>query len=126
MSKVVGAASTSNKVWIFNPGSNTNQASKLRVINNGSSAAAVSISGVDDAGVAGPGSDLTFNISGGSVKEIMAVELENGSSEKGLAGGIGDGQGKWRLTVTSDEPVTVQSLLETSTGFITNLSTSAQ
>ena len=122
MSKVVGAASITNKVWVFNPASNINQVSKLRVINNGSSAAAVSISGVDDAGVAGPGSDLTFNISAGSVKEITAVELENGSSEKGLAGGIGDGQGKWRLTVTSDEPITVQSLLETSTGFITNLS----
>ena len=126
MSKVVGAASITNKVWIFNPGSNINQVSKLRVINNGSSAAAVSISGVDDAGAAGPGSDLTFNISAGSVKEITAVELENGSSEKGLAGGIGNGQGKWRLTVTSDEPVKVQSLLETSAGFITNLSSFVQ
>ena len=50
-------------------------------------------------------------------------EMEQG---KGLAGGIGDGKGKWRLTVSSDEPVTVQSLLETPAGFITNLSTSAQ
>ena len=39
MSEVVGAASTTNTVWIFNPGSNSNQASKLRVINSGSSAA---------------------------------------------------------------------------------------
>ena len=126
MSTVVGAASTSNMVWMFNPGSNTNQVSKLRVINNGSSAAAVSISGIDDAGVAGPGSDLTFNITSGAVKEITAVELENGSSEKGLAGGIGDGQGKWRLTVKADKPVTVQSLLEAKAGFITNLSTSVE
>jgi hypothetical protein len=126
MSEVVGAASTTNTVWIFNPGSNSNQASKLRVINSGSSAASISISGIDDAGEASPGTNLTFNLSGGSVKEITAAELENGSSEKGLAGGIGDGKGKWRLTVTSDEPVTVQSLLETPAGFITNLSTSAQ
>jgi hypothetical protein len=126
MSEVVGAASTSNTVWIFNPGSNTNQVSKLRVINSGLSSAAVTISGVDDAGNPHPGTDLTFNLSGGSVKKITASELENGSSEKGLAGGIGDGQGKWRLTVTADGPVTVQSLLETPAGFITNLSTSAQ
>jgi hypothetical protein len=65
-------------------------------------------------------------LSGGFFKEITAAELENGSSAKGLAGGIGDGKGKWRLTITSDEPVTVQSLLETPAGFITNLSTSAQ
>ena len=126
MSEVVGAASTTNTVWIFNPGSNSNQASKLRVINSGSDSAAVNISGIDDAGEASPGANLRFNLSGGSVKEITAAELENGSSEKGLAGGIGDGKGKWRLTVSSDEPVTVQSLLETPAGFITNLSTSAQ
>ena len=126
MSEVVGAASTTNTVWIFNPGSNSNQASKLRVINSGSSTSPVSISGIDDAGNASPGTNLTFNLSAGSVKEITAAELENGSSEKGLLGGIGDGKGKWRLTLTSDEPVTVQSLLETPAGFITNLSTSAQ
>ena len=61
------------------------------------------ISGIDDAGNASPGTNLTFN----------------------LAGGIGDRKGKWRLTVTSDEPDTVQSLLGTPAGFITNLSTSA-
>ena len=126
MSEVVGAASYRNTVWIFNPGSNSNQASRLRVINNGQDDAAVTITGIDDAGTAGPGSDLTFNLPYNSVKEITAAELENGSSEKGLAGGIGDGNGKWRLTVSSDEPVTVQSLLETPAGFITNLSTSAQ
>jgi len=126
MSEVVGPASTTNTVWIFNPGSNSNQASKLRVINSGSSATSVTISGIDDTGSTGPGSNLTFNLAAGSVKEITAAELEDGSSEKGLAGGIGDGKGKWRLTVTSDEPVTVQSLLETPAGFITNLSTSAQ
>ena len=126
MSEVAGAASGRTKVWIFNPGSNSNQASKLRVINNGQDDAAVTITGIDDAGNAGPGSDLTFNLPYNSVKEITAAELENGSSEKGLAGGIGNGKGKWRLTLKSTEPVTVQSLLETPAGFITNLSTSAQ
>jgi len=126
ISEVVGAASTTNTVRIFNPGNNSNQPSKLRIINDGFFTAAVTISGVDDAGIASPRSTLTFNLTGGSVKEITAAELENGSSAKGLAGGIGDGKGKWRLTVTSDEPVTVQSLLETPAGFITNLSTSAR
>ena len=113
-------------MWIFNLGSNSNQASKLRVINSGSSTAAVSISGIDDAGEPSSGTNMRFNLSGGSVKEITAADFENSSSEKGLAGGIGDGKGKWRLTVSSHEPVTVQSLLETPAGFITNLSTPAQ
>ena len=126
MSEVAGAAGGRHTVWIFNPGSNSNQASKLRVINNGQDDAAVTITGIDDEGNTRPGSDLTFDLPYISVKEITAAELENGSSVKGLAGGIGDGKGKWRLTVSSDEPVTVQSLLETPAGFITNLSTSAQ
>ena len=111
-----------NEVWAFNPGSNINQGSKLRVINSSASRASVRISGVDDSGEVGPGSELTFNLPGDSVKEINAQELESGSAEKGLAGGLGDGKGKWRLTVVSDAPVTVQSLLETPAGFITNLS----
>jgi hypothetical protein len=126
MSEVVGPSSGRHTVWIFNPGSNSNQASKLRVINNGQDDAAVTITGIDDAGNRGPGSKLTFNLPFNSVKEITAVELENGSAEKGLAGGIGDGKGKWRLTVRADARVKVQSLLETPAGFITNLSTSAQ
>ena len=82
--EAVGAASTTNTVWIFNPGSNSNQASKLRVVNRGSSTAAVNISGIEDAGEPSPGTNLRFNLSAGSVKEITAAELENGSSAKGL------------------------------------------
>jgi hypothetical protein len=122
MGEVAGAKSTRNEVWVFNPGSNANQASKLRIINGSSLTASVTVSGVDDSGTAEPGSALAFNLSGGSVKEITAAELENGSSQKGLTGGLGDGKGKWRLTVASNVPVTVQSLLETPAGFITNLS----
>ena len=126
MSEVTGPTGARHTVWVFNPGSNKNQASTLRVINNGQDDAAVTVSGIDDAGKAGPGTKLTFNLPYNSVKEITAAELENGSAEKGLTGGIGDGKGKWRLTVRADEQVTVQSLLETPAGFITNLSTSAQ
>lgn len=43
MSEVVGAASTSNTVSIFNPGNDSNHASKLSVINSGLFTAAVSI-----------------------------------------------------------------------------------
>ena len=35
----------------------------------------------------------------------------------------GDGAGKWRLAVTSEQPVIVMSLLSSPTGHLTNLST---
>ena len=103
MSEALGAASTTISVWIFNPGINLTQASKLRVINSVSSAAALTISGIDDTGNASPGTNLTFNFSGRSTKEITAAELENGSSEKGIAAGIGDGKGKRRKTKMNRE-----------------------
>ena len=36
---------------------------------------------------------------------------------------MGDGQGKWRLSVASDQPLLVASLVESPTGHLTNLST---
>ena len=39
-----------------------------------------------------------------------------------LAGALGDGAGKWRLMVTSDQPLSVMSLLASAAGHLTNLS----
>jgi len=51
---------------------------------------------------------------------ISAAELENGRND--MVGALGDGQGKWCLGIESNVDLQVQSLLETSTGFLTNLS----
>ena len=39
-----------------------------------------------------------------------------------LSGALGDGAGKWHLTVDAPFETAVMSLLDTPTGFITNLS----
>ena len=51
---------------------------------------------------------------------FTAKELEDGSDR--LSGSMGDGLGKWRLCVESDQPVTAMSLLETPTGHLANMS----
>lgn len=107
------------RVSIFNPGSNRNQASHLRLINPGATAAAVTIRGIDDVG-ASPGSDVQLSLAPDTAVTLKADELEAGS---GLEGTLGDGQGKWRLLVTSDQPIVVMNLLATETGHLTNLST---
>ena len=89
--KIVAAASARNAVSNFNPGDNSNQARKLRVISGESSSSAASISGIHDPGNVGPRNNLTCNLLGGSAKEVSAAELEHASSEKGLAGGIDQG-----------------------------------
>ena len=108
--------------WVafFNPGSNSAQVSRLRLINLGEEAAEASVVGVDDRGES-PGGEVTTTIPAGASRTFTAAELESGG--EGLGGALGDGEGKWRLTVTSAQPLVVMSLLSDPMGYLTNLST---
>ena len=109
----------SHRVVFFNPGSNTGQVSKLRLINDGDEAALVTVAGIDDGGNESRTVEMT--VPAASALTFTSAELEAGGD--GLGGGLGDGSGKWRLRVRSDEPIAVMSLLETPTGHLTNVST---
>ena len=105
------------RVATFNPGSNTNQMSQLRIINTGNGEASVRITGIDDAGHPGEPAELT--VSPGAARTVSANDLEEGT---GLVGGLGDGVGKWRLSLASAEPLIVQNMLASPTGHVANLS----
>ena len=109
-----------HRVPTFNPGSNTNQVSRLRLVNTGDAAVEATISGVDDRGEPSSGT-VTVSVSPGTARTLTARELEDGGD--GLDGALGDGAGKWQLVVESGEPLTVMSLLSSPTGHLTNLST---
>ncbi|MDE0660429.1 MAG: hypothetical protein OXI79_12360 [Gammaproteobacteria bacterium] len=118
MHGVVPDASLRHRVPIFNPGSNVNQASSLRLINPGDGEAAVTITGRDDAPEDGeddsePG-EFSLTISPGGAQTVGSAELE--------MDGIGDGTGKWSLDVRSDVPVQVVNLMSTPAGHLSNLS----
>lgn len=123
-----------HRVPTFNPGSNSNRASRLRLINprcpqveqmeQFCPAANVTIFGVDDAGVRSP--NVQLQIASGAVREVTAAQLEGLEPDlEGLLGSLGDGEGKWQLFVSSDLPIHVMSLLENTTGQVTNLSAPA-
>ena len=107
------------RVPFFNPGSNAGQVSSLRLINDGERSARATVTGVDDGGD-GSGT-VTLTVPAGAALSFTSAELEAGGD--GFAGSLGDGVGKWRLRVRSDEPIAVMSLLETPTGHLTNVST---
>ena len=118
--------------WIatFNPGSNRDQVSMLRLIHprcpqSECEMANVSIVGVDDEGRR---SDrVTLALRPGQARMVTAQQLEQGDDAfQGEAAGIGDGTGKWRLLVTADQPIQVMSLLRSPTGHLVNLSPSAE
>ena len=103
----------------FNPGSNTNQASSLRLVNTGGNDENVSIEGVDDqGGNAGP---VTLTLPAGESRTLSAFDLENGA--QGITGTLGAGAGKWRLLITAGRSVVGMSLLESAGGQLTNIST---
>ena len=107
------------RVVYFNPGSNTRYVSKLRLANNGDQRAAATIIGIDDRGV--QSETVTLAIPAMSAATFTSVQLESGG--EGLAGSLGDGNGKWRLRVESDVPLEVMSLVESRDGHLVNVST---
>ena len=112
------------RVPFFNPASNTQQVSSLRLVNRGRSDAAITIFGVDDEGAErGP---ATLMLPGGTARTLTSYELESGDGD-GLNGALGDGIGKWELRVFiaggAAANVMVMNVLESPTGHLTNLST---
>ena len=107
-------------VPFVNPGSNSNQQSLLRLINPGSGTASIVITGVDDAGDAAPLGEVSLTLEAGAARMLSARDLERGA--EGLSGRLGDGAGKWRLSVSGDRPLQVMSLLQLPTGHLANLS----
>ena len=113
-----------HRVAVFNPGSNANQLSVLRLVNAGRESASATVTGVDDRGES-PGDGVAVTVPAGGSASYTAAELESGNAE-GLEGSLGDGSGKWRLAVNADRSIVAMSLLSSPTGHLTNLSTAPQ
>ena len=118
-------------VRFFNPGGNSKQVSQLRVINTAGIDNKVVVSGLDDAGEEAPDGEVRFTLPPYGARMINARELEVGADD--LEGSLGDGTGKWQLTIAAEiasleerrgvRPIQVMSLLlSTDTGNLTNLS----
>ena len=124
-----GSAAGGYALAFFNPASNRGLMSRLRLVNRSGAPAAVTIAGTDSAGQAGE-SAVTLRIPAGAACTLSAPVLESGAwGDTGpaagcgaLTGALGDGTGKWRLVVTSDQPLAVMSLLGSAAGHLTNLS----
>ncbi len=106
------------RVAIFNPGTNPNQVSFLRLVNPVEEDATVEIVGIDDDG-ASPEGPVEVDLSAGTARTLSAQELESGGDFRGR---LGNGKGKWRLDIVADQPILVMSLLRSPTGHLTNLS----
>ena len=121
MHDVVPVSGGERWVVFFNPGSNNRQVSLLRLINPGTTAAEVEVTARDDAGAVAPGGAVRLRLPAGASRTLTAQELEAGGDD--FTGSLGDGAGKWRLSVTSNAAIEVMNMLRTPTGHLANLST---
>ena len=113
-------------VAVFNPASNDNQVSRLRIVNPGAEPATVTIEGIDDDGQS-PGTPVELTVPSRAARTLTSQALETGRFAEGLeaTGGLGDGTGKWRLVVSADQAIEAMSLMSSPTGHLVNLSTAA-
>ena len=119
MQDVAAVSDSVHRVHIFNPASELENASFLRLVNRGGEAAEAVITGVDDLGQS-PGGEVRIEVPAGAAVTVTASELENGSP--GLTGRLGDGAGRWRLEVSSEADLIVMNLLSSLDGHLANLS----
>ena len=120
---VGGSDGYTYEVPIFNPASDATQVSRLRLINPGDAAASVTIGGRDDSGAVATGGDVTLMLAAGGAQTMTAQQLEAGDTA--ITGQLGAGTGKWRLTVSSDQPLQVVNIVAATAGYWNNLSTTA-
>ena len=120
MHDTVPEGASRHRVPVFNPASNANQRSALKLVNLGTHSADIAITGIDDNGLS-PGSEVRLHVRAGGSRLLSAEALEAGG--EGLYGALGNGAGKWQLVVESDRRLVAMSLLASPTGHLTNLST---
>lgn len=102
---------------IFNPASNVDQVSSLRIVERGGRRAEVSIYGIDDDGITyGP---VGLTVAANTARTVTSQQLEHGDPD--LDGMLADGKGKWRLAIATDGVIVVMNLLESPTNHLTNL-----
>ena len=114
----VASRSMRHHVLTFNPGSNLNKRSLLRLVNTSGLDTDVVITGRDDAGAAAA-SEVRLTLPADEVRTLSAQALEAGGDD--FEGRFGDGAGKWQVFVTAGRPIQVMSLLS-SPGNLVNLS----
>ncbi len=112
-----------HEVNFFNNADNTKFRSLLRLINPNNQGVAVTIKGRDDQGRDAPRGNLRLRLPPRSSVRVTAQQLEAG--EEGnidFRGRLGDGDGKWQLTVEADDDIRVMNLIENPDGRLSNLS----
>ena len=121
MHDVVPRSSQGHQVTLFDPEETPGSTGSLRLINPSTTEADITIRGVDGTG-ATPGGEVRLTLGAGASREVTVADLEEGTGS-GLVGALGDGTGRWHLSISANRRIRVMSLLSGPGGRLANLST---
>ena len=89
----------------------------VRVINHSAEDGVIALTATDDDGAtAGP---VTLALQANGAAHFNSRDLEDGNPGKGLSGGVGPGQGHWRLALDSELDFEALAYVRTGDGFLT-------
>ena len=101
------------------PADNATQQGFLRIINRSGEGGEVRIDARDDEGNHFGPVDLSLDAR--QTRHFNSTDLENGNTSKGLSRGVGNGNGNWRLDLTTDLDIMTRAYIRTSDGFLTSI-----
>ena len=100
------AAQNTHTLPLVLPASDVRPDGLVRIVNRSERAGTVTIHAIDDTGQRfGP---VSLSIGAKNAVNFNSAHLENGAESRGLSGGVGDGQGYWRLEL--DTALDVEAL----------------
>ena len=106
-------------ISFFLPASSVGRESFARIINHSDASGAVDIYGIDDAGREyGP---ISLALEAREAAHFSSGDLERGNAAKGLSGGLGTGEGSWRLRLETDLDIEALAYVRTADGFLTSM-----
>ena len=91
----------------------------VRLVNRSDRAGTLRIHAIDDSGRrVGP---LSLEMEANATLHFNSRDLEEGNADQGLARGVGDGEGNWRLELDSELDVEPLAYVRTADGFVTGI-----
>ena len=109
-------AQTGHTLPLVMSASNRVQEGLVRIINHSDRAGTVDIVAIDDAGERfGP---VTLSLDALEAVNFDAVDLEEGSMEVNLSGGVGDGEGNWHLELDTTLDIEALAYIRSTDGFL--------
>ena len=112
-------AQNTHTLPLVRPADFAGQESLVRIVNRSDTSGTVQVNAIDDTGERfGP---VTLTLGARQRLNITSGDWERGNAAKGLPVGVGDGEGSWRLELSTALTIDALAYIRTPDGFLTSM-----